>query len=133
MGVGLGLIMPSAMSLATLGVVKRDQGVASATVNTMQQVGGSVGTALLNTVAATAVADYASSHPRTPDLIARASVYSYAIAYWCAAGLFGAGLIVTVLLYQRGRPRDLAAGRTTGEAAEAGTGTGGGTGAGSGA
>jgi EmrB/QacA subfamily drug resistance transporter len=136
MGVGLGLVMPSAMSLATLGVVKRDQGVASATVNTMQQVGGSVGTALLNTVAATAVTDYVSTHPRTPDLVARANVYSYAIAYWCAAGLFGAGLVVTLLLYQRGRPRDLAVGRTTGEAAEAGTGTGtgteGGTGGGTG-
>ncbi|WP_079131803.1 MFS transporter [Streptomyces nanshensis] len=114
MGVGLGLVMPSAISLATLGVVKRDQGVASATVNTMQQVGGSVGTALFNTVAAHAVTDYVRTHPRTPDLVARANVHSYAVAYWCATGFFAAGLLVTVLLYQRGRPRDLAVGRTTG-------------------
>ncbi|NLU73471.1 MFS transporter [Streptomyces sp. HNM0575] len=129
MGVGLGLVMPSAISLATLGVVKRDQGVASATVNTMQQVGGSVGTSLFNTLAAAAVTDYTRTHPRTPDLVARANVHSFAVAYWTAAGFFAAGLIVTALLYQRGRPRDLAVGRTTGETAEAGTGTGAGTGA----
>ena len=114
LGVGLGLVMPSAISLATLGVVKRDQGVASATVNTMQQVGGSVGTALFNTMAAAAATDYARSHPRTPDLIAQAGVHSYATAYRWAAGFFAAGLLVTALLYQRGRPRDLEAGRTTG-------------------
>lgn len=117
LGVGLGLVMPSAISLATLGVVKRDQGVASATVNTMQQVGGSVGTSLFNTVAGHAVADYVRSHPRAPDLVARANVHSYAVAYWCATAFFAAGLTVTALLYRRGRPRDLAAGRTTGEEA----------------
>ncbi|OEU94464.1 Puromycin resistance protein pur8 [Streptomyces abyssalis] len=115
MGVGLGLVMPSAISLATLGVVKRDQGVASATVNTMQQVGGSVGTALFNTMAAHAFTDYTRTHERTPDLVERANVHSFAVAYWCAAGFFAAGLVASALLYERGRPRDLAAGRTTGE------------------
>jgi hypothetical protein len=38
------------MSTATLGVDERDAGVASATVNTMQQIGGSLGTALLSTL-----------------------------------------------------------------------------------
>lgn len=127
MGVGLGLVMPSAMSLATLGVAKRDQGVASATVNTMQQVGGSVGTALFNTMAAHAFTDYVRSHPRAPGLAARASVHSYAVAYWCATGFFSAGLLVTLLLYRRGRPRDLVSGRTTGEDSGTGSGTGGGT------
>ncbi|MDT4935698.1 MAG: hypothetical protein QOK11_3590, partial [Pseudonocardiales bacterium] len=46
-GVGLGAVFATAMSMATLGVHADDAGVASATVNTMQQVGGSVGTALL--------------------------------------------------------------------------------------
>ncbi|WP_314173649.1 DHA2 family efflux MFS transporter permease subunit [Streptomyces winkii] len=118
LGVGLGLVMPSAISLATLGIVKRDQGVASATVNTMQQVGGSVGTALFNTMAAEAVTDYVRSHPRTPDLMARANVHSFAVAYWTATGFFATGLVVSALLYQRGRPKDLVAGRTTGEGAE---------------
>jgi hypothetical protein len=48
--VGIGLVMAPAMSTATLGVDERDAGVASATVNTMQQIGGSLGTALLSTL-----------------------------------------------------------------------------------
>ncbi|MGH3323470.1 MAG: DHA2 family efflux MFS transporter permease subunit [Streptomyces sp.] len=119
LGAGLGLVLPSAMSLATLGVLPRDQGVASATVNTMQQVGGSIGTALFNTTAATATTDYAKTHRGRPDLLAHAEVHGYTTAYWRAAGFFAAGLLVTVLLYRRGRPRDLAAGRTTGGQVEA--------------
>ncbi|GGO54272.1 MFS transporter [Streptomyces daqingensis] len=114
LGVGLGLVMPSAISLATLGVAGRDQGVASATVNTMQQVGGSVGTALFNTMAASAVTDYLRNRPRTPGVAARAQVHSFSVAYWWATGFFAVGLIATLVLYQRGRPRDLAVGRTTG-------------------
>ncbi|MFC4497148.1 MFS transporter [Streptomyces ovatisporus] len=120
LGVGLGLVMPSAISLATLGVAQRDQGVASATVNTMQQVGGSVGTALFNTMAAAAATEYARSHPRAPDVAARAQVHSFTVAYWWATGFFAVGLAVTLALYQRGRPRDLAVGRTTGGPPETG-------------
>lgn len=57
-GAGLGMVMPPAMSLATSGIAPEDAGVASATVNTMQQVGGSIGTALLNTLAASAATSY---------------------------------------------------------------------------
>jgi len=52
LGAGIGLAMPSAFSLATLGVRMRDQGVASATANTSQQIGGAIGTAAFNTIAA---------------------------------------------------------------------------------
>ena len=55
MGFGLGLVFASAMATATFGVEPHDAGVASAMVNTMQQVGGSIGTALLSTLAASAV------------------------------------------------------------------------------
>lgn len=120
MGVGLGLVMPSAISLATLGVARGDQGVASATVNTMQQVGGSVGTALFNTVAAAAAEGYVHGHRRTPDLVAQAAVHSYATAYRWAAGFFATGLVITVLLYRRGRPSDLVPGRTVGGPPDAG-------------
>ena len=54
MGLGLGLVFAPAMSTATLGVDRRDAGVASALVNTGQQIGGSIGTALLSTLAASA-------------------------------------------------------------------------------
>ena len=66
MGLGLGLIMAPAMSTATLGVDRRDAGVASAMVNTGQQIGGSIGTALLSTLAASAAGAYAAAHARPP-------------------------------------------------------------------
>ena len=62
MGVGLGLVFAPAFNLATLGVRADDSGVASATVNVVQQVGGSIGTALLNTIAASAASTYVASH-----------------------------------------------------------------------
>ncbi|MGW8379341.1 MFS transporter [Streptomyces sp. ODS28] len=122
MGVGLGLVMPVAMSLATLGVAARDQGVASATVNTMQQVGGSIGTALFNTMAASAATRYAQSHPRMPQVAQHAAVHSYATAYWWAAAFFAGGLILTLLLYRPGRPPELAEGGRTAPGAEEETG-----------
>ncbi|HXS44024.1 MAG TPA: MFS transporter, partial [Solirubrobacteraceae bacterium] len=64
MGVGLGLIFAPAMSTATLGVEPTDAGVASAMVNTCQQVGGSVGTAVLSTIFASAVSSYVAGHVR---------------------------------------------------------------------
>jgi EmrB/QacA subfamily drug resistance transporter len=104
MGFGLGLVMPPAMSLATLGVARQDQGVASAMVNTMQQVGGSIGTALFNTVAATAATAYAKNHIGMPDLQVHAALHSYSTAYWWAAAFFAAGLLISVTVYRKGRP-----------------------------
>jgi EmrB/QacA subfamily drug resistance transporter len=74
MGLGLGLVMAPAMSTATLGVDPHDAGVASAMVNTGQQVGGSIGTALLSTLAASAASSFTSSHQPAADLVARAAV-----------------------------------------------------------
>ncbi len=54
MGIGMGMIVSPAMSTATAGVRPGDTGVASALVNTMQQVGGSLGITVLSTIAATA-------------------------------------------------------------------------------
>src|SRR5207244_6737447 len=60
LGVGMGCIFAPAFSTATLGVEGSDAGVASAMVNTSQQVGGSVGTSLLSTIFASAAANYTS-------------------------------------------------------------------------
>jgi predicted MFS family arabinose efflux permease len=100
-GAGLGLSMPGAMSLATLGVQASDQGVASAAINTTQQVGGAVSTALLNTLAASAAAGYALSHPAGPLVRANATLHGYATAYWWAAAFFAAGALITALLFRR--------------------------------
>ncbi|MER6072599.1 MFS transporter [Streptomyces sp. NPDC001817] len=105
-GVGLGLVMPTAMQLATGGVAAEDAGVASATVNAMQQVGGSIGTALLNTLAASAATDYLSGRDATSKLVrAQATIESYTTAFWWSAGFFAAGALLAFLLYRRGVPR----------------------------
>jgi len=98
----MGSIMPASMQTATLGVDRQFAGVASAMVNTSQQVGGSIGTALLNTLAATAAADYVASHlPATAEVAAQAAVTSYAVAYWWGAGFFAVGGIIAALLFRR--------------------------------
>jgi EmrB/QacA subfamily drug resistance transporter len=102
LGFGMGSIMPASMQNATLGVDRRFAGVASAMVNTSQQVGGSIGTALLNTLAATAVTSYLASHvPPTPEVVAQAAINSYAVAYWWGAGFFAFGAILSALLFRR--------------------------------
>ena len=70
-GVGMGCIFAPAFSTATLGVKNSDAGIASAMVNTSQQVGGSVGTALLSTIFASAAASFASTHAQSAGSRAR--------------------------------------------------------------
>ena len=101
-GFGMGTIMPASMQTATLGVDRQYAGVASAMVNTSQQVGGSIGTALLNTLAASAATAYLASHtPLTPAVQAEAAVHSYATVYWWAAGVFAFGALLAALLFRR--------------------------------
>jgi len=100
LGAGLGMSMPAAMSYATLGVQANDQGVASAALNTTQQVGGSISTALLNTLAATAATNYAADHLSDPLVKANAALHSYEVAYWWSAAFFAAGVIITALLFR---------------------------------
>ena len=90
------------MSVATAGVAPEDAGVASAAVNTMQQVGGSIGTALLNTLAATAAATYLTHHAAGKAATAQAQLHSYATAYWWSAGLFAAGTVLAALMFRSG-------------------------------
>jgi EmrB/QacA subfamily drug resistance transporter len=97
-GVAMGLVFAPAFSTATLGVDNADAGVASAMVNTSQQVGGSVGTALLSTIFASAVAGYASVHAHATGLAGAASIHGYTTAFEWAAALFGAGLLVALLI-----------------------------------
>jgi MFS family permease len=101
-GFGMGSIMPAAIQTATLGVDRQFAGVASAMVNTSQQVGGSIGTALLNTLAATAATSYIADHlPVSAAVQADAAIHSYNTAYWWAAGFFAFGAILSALLFRR--------------------------------
>ncbi|HYZ54454.1 MAG TPA: MFS transporter [Streptosporangiaceae bacterium] len=110
-GAGFGLVVAPSMNTGTFGVAPSDAGVASALLNTGQQVGGSVGTALLNTLAASATASYLTGHvsPRTvvaghpsSALVTLATVHGYTIAFWWAAGIFAAGFLVCGPLFRWG-------------------------------
>ncbi|MBN9618515.1 MAG: MFS transporter [Actinobacteria bacterium] len=107
LGVGLGLVFAPAFSLATLGVEARDSGVASAAVNTMQQVGGAVGTALLNTIAASAATAYATSHlsQNTQLVQANAAIHSYTTSFWWAAAIFAVGAAISAVVLRPGVPQ----------------------------
>ncbi|MBT0772164.1 MFS transporter [Kineosporia sp. J2-2] len=101
MGMGFGQMMPAAIQTATLNVDPRFAGVASALVNTGQQVGGSLGTALINTLAASAATSYLASHqPATAQVLADASIRSYSTAYAWVGGFFVAGAILAALMYR---------------------------------
>jgi hypothetical protein len=98
LGLGLGLVMAPSMNTATQGVQPSDAGVASAMVNTGQQVGGSVGTALLSTLAASAATSFVGGQRPTAQLLAEASVHGYVTAFWWSAGIFAVGAVVCGLL-----------------------------------
>jgi EmrB/QacA subfamily drug resistance transporter len=102
MGAGFGLIFAPAMATATYGVAAQDAGVASALVNANQQVGGSVGVALLSTLAATATSSFLHTHQATPAALAAATVHGYTTAFLWSAGIFALGAIVAAVVFPRG-------------------------------
>ncbi|MBC2876425.1 hypothetical protein H7K43_15405 [Streptomyces sp. TYQ1024] len=102
-GLGLGTALMPAFSLATLGARPEDAGIASAMVNTSQQVGGAIGTALLNTIAATTTAAHTRHHPGRAT---EALVHGYSTALWWAAGIITlAAITATLLVDHDPRPR----------------------------
>ena len=102
LGVGLGVVFGCALNTATYGSGAADAGVASALVNTNQQVGGSIGTALLNTIAASALTSYVLTHGHSPLALADAAVHSYVVAFWVSAGIFAASAVVCALVLPSG-------------------------------
>ncbi|NEE52440.1 multidrug efflux MFS transporter, partial [Streptomyces sp. SID8455] len=108
LGLGMGTAFMPAMSLATHGIEPRDAGVASAMVNTSQQVGGAIGTALLNTIAAGATTAYiADNAARATDpklLELQAMVSGFASAIWWAVGILVVASAIAVGLINTGRP-----------------------------
>lgn len=104
LGIGFGLIMAPSIASATARVSRDDAGVASAMVSTSQQVGGSIGTALLSTLSATAVSSFAAGTAPTQALMAEAAVHGYTTAFWWSAGIFAIGALVTGVLLESGAP-----------------------------
>jgi hypothetical protein len=95
LGLGMGLIFVPAITVAQAGVDQREAGIASAIINATQQAGGSIGTALLNTIATSASLSYAAAHGPGP----RALVHGYTTAAgWTATALVAAAGIAWILL-----------------------------------
>lgn len=93
LGHGMGTAFTPAMSLATYGVQPSDAGVASAMVNTSPQVGGAIGTALLNTIAASATTAWGAAHTAEARTLGKqgfinaAAVHGYFTAIWWTVGI----------------------------------------------
>jgi len=108
LGVGMGCIFAPAFSTATLGVSRQTAGVASAMVNTSQQVGGSIGVSILSTVYASAVAGYADHvAPRASGVAAM--IHGDTEVFVWAAGMFGIGLILALVVLPVRHGRDVEA------------------------
>jgi EmrB/QacA subfamily drug resistance transporter len=102
MGLGMGLIFASCFNTATSGTQQSDAGVASALVNTGQQVGGALGTALLNTIAATVTASYVGSHGQSGAALGNAAVAGETRAFLVSAGVFLLGAVVSLVVIPSG-------------------------------
>ena len=87
LGLGLGIALVPCISTATNNADPRDVGITSAMTNTSQQIGASIGTALLNTIAATATVSYLATHDRTVHAVTAATVHGYAVASGWASGV----------------------------------------------
>jgi EmrB/QacA subfamily drug resistance transporter len=108
LGLGFGLSIAPSFSTGTLGLRPHDAGVGSASLNTSQQVGGSIGTALLNTLAAGAAAAYLVGRAATPANLREAALHSYTTAFGWAAVVFVIGAVVAVVVLPKGNLAALA-------------------------
>ncbi|MFB9833276.1 MFS transporter [Actinoallomurus acaciae] len=103
-GLGMGVVMAPAMNYATHEVNARDSGVASATANTAQQVGGSIGVALLNTIATSATSDYMREHRGDPRLLKAGLAHGFTHGFLTAAAILAAAAAILTALMNTPRP-----------------------------
>ncbi|GIF20381.1 EmrB/QacA subfamily drug resistance transporter [Actinoplanes tereljensis] len=101
-GLGLGLVFAPTQNAATSGVEHADAGVASAMVNTMQQIGGSIGTALLSSFAASAATNYMVGKTPSALVQAQAQLSSYHTVFWWSCGFFLLAAVVSAVLFRTG-------------------------------
>jgi len=110
-GIGLGFIFAPVADTGTSGVPPRDTGVASAALNTGNQLGGSIGTSLLNTIFAGTISAFIVAHARsggfvhghaTQQLVGQAVLHSYHLTFWWVAGIWAAGALICGTLLRFG-------------------------------
>ena len=99
---GLGLVFAPVFNTGTFGVPPQDAGVAAATVNTGQQLGGSIGTSLLNTIFASSVASYIRPRPSQPAGGRAGADPRLQHRFWWSAAILAGGAIVAVMLFRSG-------------------------------
>ncbi len=104
MSSGMALVFIPLTSTSLHAVSNHDTGVASAMVNTSQQVGGSLGTALLNTVAATATTTYAAANTQLGEAVMPfAMTYGFTVAFKFSAALLFTGAVVLFFFINIGK------------------------------
>jgi len=96
-GTGFGLAFVPMSSAALIGVGSHNAGVASAALNMSQQVGGSLGTALLNTLYATAAASFLAAHANSADAVARSEVHGYTVGFWVSTAILAIAAVVALV------------------------------------
>ena len=105
MSIGMGLTFVPITLLGTGGVADNDAGLASGLFNTAQQVGGSLGLAILSTLAASQTSSLLHGHA-SAAATAVAEVSGYHVAFAAAAGMLGVGGVILAVML---RPRDVRA------------------------
>lgn len=109
MSVGLGMVFVPVSTVALHGIAPHDAGVASAMINTTQQVGGALGTALLNALYVSAFSSYLATHgPATAGVRLGAYLYGYRIAFIAGSGLLALALLVFLVSINAKKPSTLA-------------------------
>ena len=81
MSIGLGFAFVPLNNTALVGVPEHDAGVASATLNASQQIGYSLGIALLNTIYVTVATRYVAGHGRTVAAVRTAQVHGFTVGF----------------------------------------------------
>lgn len=119
-GFGMAGILVPTTNLALLGIGGHDSGVASGLVSAAQQVGGSIGTALLNTVAASVTTTYLHSHHSANSgmqqlIMAKGAVHGYSVGFLVSAAVFASGALFSALLINASTEETAGAGMATAE------------------
>ncbi len=108
--IGMGLAFVSLSSTALIGVKPEDAGVASALVNSTQQTGGSMGAALINTIATTATASYLVVHGSSPAALEAGAIHGYTTAFTFSGIVLAAAAVAAFTLVRRARYHEQPAG-----------------------
>src|SRR3954447_20221664 len=104
LGLGLGFTFVPLSNLALVGAGVHDAGAASAMLNATQQVGASIGTALLATLSVGAITGYltdvatSGGNPQDPAVGLQAQVAGYTTAFFWGAALLMLGALVSAVL-----------------------------------